>query len=319
MAARAAPAVLPVFAPMLATLGTALPPDQSAWAFEVKWDGMRTLAYLPGDGGLRLVTRRGIDVTARYPELAGLPRLLPGTDAVLDGEIVAFDREGRPSFARLQERMPLESRSAIRAGALTTPVALMVFDLLWARGERLTPLPYTARRRRLEELEIEAERVSVPPAWEGEGETAAEWTAGMGLEGVMAKRLASPYRPGERSRDWVKIKHRLFVDVRVGGWIPAGPRGTALKSVLVGVDEPAGLRYCGAVGSGFTQDGRRRLVRTLEGIAAPAPPFANAREAASRTGPVRWVRPVLAAEVECRGWTSGGLLWQPVWRGLRDE
>jgi bifunctional non-homologous end joining protein LigD len=304
---------------MLASTGTALPRDQAAWAFEVKWDGMRVLAYLPGDGRLRLVSRRGTDVTARYPELADLPRLLPGTGAVLDGEIVAFDERGRPSFARLQERMPLESPAAIRAGARTTPVALMLFDVLWVGGEPLTGLPYTARRLRLAALELEAERVSVPPAWEGEGETAARWTAEMGLEGVMAKRLASPYRPGARSRDWVKIKHGLTADVRVGGWVPAGPRGAGLKSVLVGVDEPGGLRYCGAVGSGFTVEGRRVLAETLRGLAAPGPPFTNARQARDRPGPLRWARPVLAAEVAFTGWTAQGLLRQPVWRGLRED
>ncbi|KRV49977.1 hypothetical protein AQ490_18130 [Wenjunlia vitaminophila] len=310
------PGELPVLAPMLATPATELPRDQTAWAFEVKWDGMRVVAYLPGDGRLRLVSRNRLQVAFRYPELEELSALLPGTDLILDGEIIAPDRAGRPSFGRLQERMHLNGPAAIRAGARRTPVALMLFDVLWASGELLTGHPYTARRHRLEDLGLEAERISVPPIWEGHGDEAARWTGEMGLEGVMAKRLTSVYRPGVRSRDWLKIKHQTTEELRIGGWIPAGPRATEVKSLLVGVDEGALLRYCGAVGSGFTQVERRRLGAVLSRLQTTEPPFVNARQALDRPEPVRWVRPVLTARVEFREWTDSGYLRQPVWRGL---
>lgn len=303
---------------MLATQGR-IPRDQARWAFEVKWDGMRVLARMPGDGGLDLRSRGGRDATARYPELSVLPGLLPGVDAILDGEAVALDSRGRPSFSRLQERMPLSDPSAIRAAARAFPVSLMLFDVLWLAGEDVTGLPYTARRALLERLGLDSGPVSVPPAWHGDGETALAWTREMDLEGVLAKRLDSRYVPGARSRDWIKIKHQLTVDVTIGGWVPARPREESLKSLLVGVPEGVGLRYCGSVGTGFSMAERRRLAAVLAGLETEAAPFIDAGRAADRPDPVRWARPVLTGEVEFRAWTNAGLLREPVWRGLRGD
>lgn len=342
----AAAARLPVLAPMLATPGR-LPVDESRWAFEVKWDGMRVLVYLPGDGACRLRSRNARDVTDRYPELAVLGQLLSGVDAILDAEIVVLDQDGRPSFARLQERMPLSDATAIRVAARTTPVVLMVFDVLWLAGEQVTHLAYTARRRLLEGMAIaEAgaedagggrglgragstpdgpgssagrDRIAVPPAWLGEGAAAMTWTAGMGLEGVMAKRLASRYRPGVRSPDWIKIKHQLTADVTVGGWVSADAEGVWLKSLLIGVPEPAGLRYCGSVGTGFSQVERRRLAQVLHRLEIETAPFTDVRRAVARSEVVRWVRPVLTGEVEFRAWTAAGMVREPVWRGFTGD
>jgi bifunctional non-homologous end joining protein LigD len=310
------PFALPELSPMLATPGT-LPPDQARWAFEVKWDGIRVLAYLPGDGRWRLVSRNRHDVTARYPELEVLPGLLPATDVVLDGEVVAMDARGRPSFGRLQERMGLNDTAAIRAAMRATPVSLMVFDVLWARGGRVTALPYTARRELLEGLGLDSGPVGTPPAWPGDGDTAMAWTRDTGLEGVMAKRLGSPYRPGTRTRDWVKVKHRRTLDVRVGGWIAADPDATVIKSLLVGTEETAGLRYRGAVGTGFTHRQRGLLAERLRALETPVAPFVNPGQALGRGFPVRWVEPVLTGEVEFAELTATGQMRMPVWRGLR--
>ncbi|WP_189134435.1 non-homologous end-joining DNA ligase [Wenjunlia tyrosinilytica] len=313
-----APAQLPLLSPMLATQGT-VPTDPWRWAFEVKWDGIRVLAYLPGDGGMKLVSRNNNDVTFRYPELADLPALLPGEDVILDAEIVAVDSKGRPSFARLQERMNLDKLPAIKAATRTTPVSLMVFDILWRSGGQTTSLPYRARRELLEGMGMESGRIGVPPAWHGEGDTAMTWTLTMGLEGVIAKRLDSRYWPGKRSRDWIKIKHWRTLDVLIGGWIPSDRAATVMKSLLVGLPEGGGLRYCGAVGSGFTHADRTWFATELRRLEMESPPFFNPRQALERGHPVRWCEPVLTGEVEFFEWTPAGQMRQPVWRGLRGE
>lgn len=201
-------ALLPMVQPMLATAATGLPSDPAQWAVEVKWDGMRVTVYLDGAGGLRLLTRNANSATDRYPEAAELLELLPGVDAVLDGEVIATGPDGRPSFGLLQERMTLRRPEAIRAAARTRPVTLLLFDVTWLNGRSLTAMSYQARREALESLALNSDRIMVPPVWPGtEVAAALEWTAQQGLEGVVAKRLASPYRPGARSKDWIKIKH----------------------------------------------------------------------------------------------------------------
>ncbi|WP_229759037.1 non-homologous end-joining DNA ligase [Peterkaempfera bronchialis] len=318
--AAAAPAVpLPSLRPMLATAGR-LPAVQADWAYEVKWDGMRVLAYLPGDGTVRLESRQGRDVTAQYPELAALPEALPpGTDAVLDAEIVALGLDGRPSFRRLQDRMSLYRPEAVRASAAAAPVTAMVFDVLWLRGGPTTARPYTARRDLLTGLGIDHPRAVVPANWVGTGTLAFEWTRSAGLEGVVAKRLESPYRPGTRSREWIKIKHLRTADVAIGGWVADGPRASACQALLIGTADPTGLRYAGRVGTGFTQRDRQALAGLLLPLEREAPPFtANLEALREESGrEVRWVAPVLQGEVEYLEQTSGGRLRQPVWRGLR--
>lgn len=319
---------LPRLDPMLAVPG-ALPARQADWGYEVKWDGMRTLAYLPGraDAGGRagaplLRSRSGRDVSAQYPELAVLADLLPtGTDGILDGEIVVLGEDGTPSFGLLQERMNLTRPAAVRALADARPVTLMVFDLLWLGGARLTARAYRERRATLAELAVEHPRVRVPPYWEGAGTAAWEWTRRAGLEGVVAKRLTSPYRPGVRSHDWVKVKHVRTVDVVIGGWVPEGPRAVFCQSLLVGLPEPdGGLRYVGRVGTGFTDHDRRRLAELLRQRARESMVFTgNLRRLREETPRlVRWVRPELGCEVAYSELTSGGHLRHPVWRGMRE-
>ncbi|WP_037570566.1 non-homologous end-joining DNA ligase [Phaeacidiphilus oryzae] len=330
------PQVSPV-TPMLAVPGKAPvradgAGDSGEYAFEVKWDGMRLLAALDGDGGVRLSGRSGADAGERYPELvAALPRVCR-RPALLDGEVVAFAEDGRPSFERLQDRMGVRDRARARRAADRAPVTLLLFDLLALDGENLMPRPLRERRAALESLAGDwaaqsGGRLLLPPVWQGDwagaGRTALRWTAERGLEGVIAKRLDSPYRPGERSREWIKVKHRRSAELRIGGWLThrgAGESG-APRSVLVGEPVPggAGLRYAGAVGSGLAAAERRALGEALRRVRSAAPPFADppAPEELGPDSEPQWARPVLLCEVEYAERTAAGRLRHPVWKGLR--
>ncbi len=301
---------------MLATTGT-LPARIEEWALEIKYDGARTICYLDGSG-LKLLTRNGNDVTDRYPELAELKDLLGGRTAILDGEVIAPDAAGRPSFSRLQERMMLTRAQTIRTVAAKVPVNLMLFDLLWLDGRSTIGadgLTYRGRRELLESLPLDGTRVLVPPAWPGTAaEEAVDFTRDLGLEGVIAKRLMSPYIQGRRSRDWIKYKHVKSLDVTVVGWVPTG---NTVKALLMAVPEGKGLRYVGAVGTGFSDAERRALAALLERLAVPDSPLTSGR-APDRGQPVRWVRPEIHGEVEFLEFTqSSELLRHPVWKGLR--
>jgi bifunctional non-homologous end joining protein LigD len=307
---------LPLLAPMLATASTRLPPHLEQWAAEVKWDGMRVASYLDGTGGLRLLTRGGNPAADRFPELEELTELLPGIDAVFDGEVIATGPDGRPSFGRLQERMGLRRPQAVRAGARNYPVTLMLFDILWLRGRSLIDMTYRGRREVLEDLSLAGTRIAVPPAWPGtDADQALEWTADQGLEGVVLKRLGGVYEPGARSSAWLKIKHAKSLDIVIGGWVPAG---TSVKALLLGVRDGADLRYVGKVGSGLSDAERKALVGLFDHISADRSPF-TAGPALPRAEPVRFVRPEVTGEVDYLETTNTGVLRQPVWRGLRTK
>lgn len=200
--------------PMLATATTA-PPRGAQWAHEIKWDGMRVLAEVRGPA-VTLTSRNGNDVTASFPELAGLA----GTydDLLLDGEVVAFD-QGRPSFAALAERMHVKDRRKAERLAGTRPVTYVVFDVLRLFGQDLTSQPWSARRPLLDQLDLGGSHVQVPPAYD-DGEQLLAATAEQGLEGVVSKRRAAAYFPGRRSADWLKTSHRATLSAVVGGWRP---------------------------------------------------------------------------------------------------
>jgi ATP-dependent DNA ligase len=212
--------------PMLATAGT-LPTDDDAWAYEVKWDGVRALVAVDG-GRLTITSRNGNDVTSSYPELADLGRQLGSTSALLDGEVVALDPAGRTDFGRLQSRMHVARPSA--ALRRDTPVQLLLFDVLHLAGASLLERPYDERRAALEGLGVQGEHWSVPPAFLGGGAAVLEATRAQGLEGVVAKRRSAPYLPGRRSDDWRKLKHVHRTSAVVAGWKPgegAAPGGSA--------------------------------------------------------------------------------------------
>ncbi|WP_051965691.1 non-homologous end-joining DNA ligase [Kitasatospora mediocidica] len=303
-------------APMLATVGPL--PSGPGWAFEVKWDGVRAAALAEPGGDVLLVGRHGTDFTAVFPEITeALRGRLPARALALDGEIVCFDRAGRPSFALLQQRLHLVHAEAVERAARAAPATYLPFDITHLDAP-LLQLPYVERRSVLSALAIGGTGVRVPPHWVESGPAALAFTREQHLEGVIAKRMASPYTPGRRSLDWVKVKNLRTVDIVVGGWIAAGTAdGAAVKAVLCGVRAAGGLRYAGKVGSGFAMAERRALAVLLRRLECDASPFGTPVTGLAAGEVPHWTRPTLTAEVEYLHWTDAGRLRHPVWRGLR--
>ncbi len=307
--------------PMLARAAP-LPRDDPQWAFEIKWDGVRALAYSE-PGRIRFESRNGNDITAGYPELRALNRALGSHAAILDGEIVAFEESDshppRPSFGRLQSRMHVRGESAVKRLAKEVPVAYLVFDLLWLDGHPLFELTYAERRELLSDLGLEGPAWRTPDHVVGDGAAVLAASLENGLEGVVAKRLDSLYEPGRRSTSWLKIKNVLREDVVVGGWVPGtGRRTDRIGALLVGVEENGALRFAGRVGTGFTEAELDRLANLLE--RRDGSPFAAAEGDAPK--PPResvFVEPTRVAEVEFTEWTSDGVMRHPSYKGLREE
>ncbi|HEV2886092.1 MAG TPA: non-homologous end-joining DNA ligase [Jatrophihabitans sp.] len=313
--------------PMLAVAGELPGPAEDAqWGYETKWDGARVLAFV--DGEVRLRSRNDLDVTVSYPELAGLGEDLGARQAVLDGEVVAFGADGLPSFARLQKRMHVGRAGEAQRLSGTDPVRYLIFDVLHLDGEATVGLPYSERRRLLEGLKLDSAGWQCPRYFAGNGATLLRASQELRLEGVVAKRLASTYRPGRRSPDWRKIKNIRTQEVVVLGWQPGnGRRAGTVGSVLVGVPEgpasdgrPAAgeLRYAGKVGTGFTEAALTALHRQLRPLARPTPALTTPPPRPDTAG-AQWVQPVLVAEVGFGEWTPDGRLRHPVWRGLRPD
>ena len=300
--------------PMLARLGD-LPADDRRWAYEIKWDGVRAIGYAEG-GRLRLESRNGRDITPRYPELRELGRALAGREAILDGEVVAFDDGGRPSFQKLQGRMHLTSEHAVRRLAVSDPVAYLIFDLLWLDGHSLMDLPYLERRERLAELGLNADRWQTPAHHVGDGGALLEASRAQGLEGIIAKRTDCPYTPGRRSPVWVKVKNKRRTDVVIGGWLPGeGRRAERFGALVVGFYDEDGLRYAGRVGTGFDDAELARLQGILATLEQSTSPFVG-RQPPRET---HFVEPALVAAVDYGEWTQSRTLRHPVYQGLRDD
>ncbi|HZO37213.1 MAG TPA: DNA ligase D [Solirubrobacteraceae bacterium] len=302
-------------APMLAQLSE-MPADESQWAFEVKWDGVRALARSE-PGRLRLLTRNGNDVTAAYPELRVLNRALSSHSAIVDGEIVAFDEHGKPSFQALQSRIHLRGGTAVRRAVEATPATYVAFDLLWLDGHPLLELPYEQRRELLAALELGGDRVLVPEYHVGDGVALLQATREQGLEGIVAKRLGSRYAPGKRSAAWLKIKNAQRQELVIGGWSDGkGGRSGRIGALDLGVhDEDGELRYAGRVGTGFDAAELDRLAKLLEPLARDETPFSGRQPPRG----AHFAEPELVCEVEFGEWTKQGLLRHPVYRGLRDD
>lgn len=308
--------------PMLATASTAGLARAAAerWGrawVEMKWDGIRGVGIWDGER-LRLRSRNGNDLTAAYPELTSVDLGLGSAPAVIDGEIVALDVHGRPSFPLLQKRMNLAQARDIAQGAARTPVHLYVFDVLEIGGRDVTGLPLVERHEILERLAADATPVVVVPPVFDDVEAALATSGRFGLEGIVVKDPHAPYRRGQRSDRWLKVKHSRTQEVVIGGIRPGkGNRAGTIGSLLVGVPSADGLQYAGRVGSGFGEQTLARLSALLEPLRADADPFVGVPDADARDA--RWVRPELVGEVEFAEFTPGGILRQARWRGLRPD
>ena len=303
-------------APMLARAGS-LPADGAAWAYEVKWDGVRAVAFC-APGRVRLQGRSLADMTAQYPEVQRLARALGHRRAVLDGELVALDERGLPSFERLQGRMHLADEAAARRRMKDVAVTYVLFDLLWLDGRSLLSAPYEERREALEALGLEGPAWRTPDVVREHGEAFLDATREQGLEGIVAKRVDCPYEPGRRANGWVKVKHRPTTEVVVAGWVPGeGRRRERIGALLVGVRQADGsLRCAGRVGTGFTEAELDRLAALLAPLQRDTSPFDGGGPKSPREAV--YVEPRHVAEVEFAQWTRDGLLRAPAYKGLRD-
>jgi bifunctional non-homologous end joining protein LigD len=317
----------PHMPPMLARAETQIPPtlpdDDERWGHEVKWDGIRALLW-SDHGHVRIESRTQRDITKRYPELRALGRALGAHELLLDGELVAFDEQGRPSFERLQSRMNAEGEAPIGRAARAQPVHYMAFDLLHLDGRSLLELPYERRRELLERLGLEGPAWRTPRFHRGGGQALLDATREQGLEGIVAKRLDARYEPGRRSGAWRKLRNRRRQELVIGGWTEGEGRRTGrVGALLLGVHEQPGgaLRYAGRVGSGFTDAMLEELERRLEPLHRSRSPFRAdpARPGARPPRGARYVAPQLVAEVELTDLTREGLVRQGVFKGLRDD
>jgi bifunctional non-homologous end joining protein LigD len=301
---------------MLATAGDL--PTGSGWAYEFKWDGVRALAVI-GAGTGRLFARSGAEITAAYPELRGLGAAVAAagfTDAVLDGEVVLLDEEGRPSFTLLAERIHVRETARARQLADAYPVTYMIFDVLSANGMAVYDAPYGQRRELLESLgeNLSGGRWTVPPSF-GDGAATMQAAQELALEGVVAKRVGSTYRPGVRSPDWIKVKNDHTGEYVIGGWRP-GRR--ELGAVLVGTAGPQGLQYRGRVGGGISAAAERTLLTKLDELRRDDSPFAEPLPREDARGAV-YTQPVLVVEVRYGQLTRDGRLRFPRFVRLRPD
>lgn len=308
--------------PMLAH-ASSYPENEDEYAFELKWDGVRAIAYLDGTR-LTLRSRNLNDLTAQYPELAPMASAFGGRQMVLDGEIVAPDESGRPSFQRLQNRLGVVAKGVAQKRSGEVPVVYIVFDILYLDGHDVMTLPYEERRAILESLPLHGPAWRLSPSRVGEGR---DLLAMPGWEGVVAKRLGSPYEPGARSRAWIKIKQQRRQELVIGGWSAGrGSRTGRIGSLLVGHYDIAPeeareagrepkLLYAGSVGTGFTGAMLEGLQRLLAPDVRAKSPFATPVDKKD----VTFVEPRYVAEFEFTEWTSDGKLRHPSYKGLRED
>ena len=284
------------------------PFDDREWQFEVKWDGVRILLFFDGTSTV-LRTRRGLDFTSTYPEIASIA---PDRPCVLDGEAIAFDAQGRASFGLLQHRTSASGERHVAEAAQVVPVSYVVFDVLFDRRP-IIDQPLEERTSRLPDLGLPSQVIRSESV-RGEGLAFFEAVDERGLEGMVAKRLGSTYRPGARSPEWRKIAAVRRAQAVVGGFTPGtGHRVGAFGALLLGLFVDSELRYIGSVGTGFTEATLLALRDGLDQITVSQAPFA-ADSALPKNA--TWVSPALVAEIEFKEWTAAGRLRAPSFKGL---
>ena len=315
--------------PMLAKPGAVPESDADDWAYEIKWDGVRVLGYAE-DGEWCMLSRRLEDVSARYPELEPIAGALAGRRAILDGEVVALDPEGRPRFQLIQSRMGLTSPAAVKARIKEVPVDYVIFDLLHLDGHCVRELPYLERRELLEGLGLDGPRWRTPRYRQDGGADLLEAARRQGLEGLVAKRCDSPYRPGKRSGEWIKTRVWRRQEFVIGGYIPGeGRRTKRVGSLLVGYydkraseldkGERQELRFAGGVGSGLNEKQIDFLTRELRERERADSPFDVGKPAGPKARFAVWCEPELVCDVSWTEWTNEGTLRQPAFKGMRDD
>jgi bifunctional non-homologous end joining protein LigD len=325
--------------PMYATVGTEIPRGDD-WTFEPKYDGMRVLAFArPIDDdeievegtpqprprrraqGVRLMTRNGRDKSAQFPEvvdaLSSLARRA-GRPIILDGEIVVLERDRPGRFQALQSRMHLQNVEQLAVQAKNAPAALIAFDILQDGDAELFDEPWTGRRKRLEQL-LRSSRLRKVRLSDSsrDGGPMVERASAAGWEGVIAKRTTSKYRPGARSRDWLKLKLQYRAEFVVGGWTEPRKTRQYIGALLLGYYDGEGrLHYVGHMGGGFTRDGLGEMYRRLKPLERKTPPFVDPPKT---NEPAHWVEPKIVVEVKFAEWTADGKLRQPIFLGIRDD
>jgi bifunctional non-homologous end joining protein LigD len=298
--------------PMLATKGDHVPVG-AGWTHEVKWDGMRVLVDVV-DGQARIWSRNENDVTVSFPELRGLAGV--ADDLLLDGEVVALG-EGVPSFGALADRMHVKDAARAQRLAERNPVTLIVFDVLRLDGEDLCDRPLSERREVLLGLGLDDVAWQVPPTYDN-GQLLLDAAEAQGLEGVVSKKLSSRYRPGLRSKDWLKFPIRPTGSFVVGGYRHETGTTRRLGALLVGQPTATGLAFRGRVGSGIAGKGGRLLGELLTPHEVETSPFETELPRLDRLGTV-WVKPVLVVDVQYLRLTTDGRLRQPAYRGVRTD
>ena len=297
------------------------PFDGAEWLFEIKWDGYRAIAFM-NDGKVRLVSRNQNDLTPRYPELKDMAKFLKAKTAILDGEVVALDKDGKASFSLMQQRTGFRPGGKRAVANADVPVLYYAFDLLYLDGYDWRRVPLEERKGKLASLVVAGDSVRYSDHYEDHGKDLFEMARKTGLEGIVAKKRASVYEE-RRSREWLKIKIRHRIECVIGGYTePEGSRAHFGSIVLGLYDDKKRLIHVGQAGSGFDQKSLDEIWKILKKLETKKNPFFGEVEALRK---VSWVKPELVAEIEYAEWTggtnegSGPKLRAPVFLGLRDD